>query len=510
MSHQFWLSSHSFLVGEKGRLQHFVLESFDIERQVNGIPGASIALSFHHGGVRDHWQKTSEEVTLCKPGQHIAISISPDTAKGEVTLFQGVVTEQSVSAGHASTTLHLRASHLLHRLTDGPRYHVHTGSEKEALTRLLTATGLSDVAIGALAELDTSADNDERLIQWACSDWQWLRTRLHAHGAWLLPSVKGVKCVRPDLQRALSEGPQHKVSAADGEAILHCAWTFSNEGQPASEDGIAVRYWKEDEQALSDNVFGRAVGIGSGALDGRKVVTKWPAMSGKPDPWMLRHSANHFVKDAQAEADARLLARHASAVGLRVKLLASIHTIAFNVGDALCVEGFGSALDGQGIITSIRHWWAKGVFETTVTIGLDGAGGVDAPLVPGASGLTIGIVAQSQRKEARSDHHRVLVNVPLLDCSLWARHAVPYASDGVGIRLPLEVGDEVVLAFLDEDPRYPVILGATHSQTRPAPTGDAATLTFAGDRDFVIGTEAGTVSIFASKIKLEKSEKGSH
>jgi hypothetical protein len=222
---------------------------------------------------------------------------------------------------------------------------------------------------------------------------------------------------------------------------------------------------------------------------------------------MLMHSANHFKIDAQAEADARLLARRASAVGLHVKLLASIHTIKFNLGDALSVEGFGDALDGQGIITGIRHWWAKGVFETSVTIGLSGAGVVDAPLVPSAPGLTIGIVETVPAMGGDGGHHRVLVKVPLLDCSLWARHAVPYASVDLGMRLPLTRGDEVILAFLDEDPRYPVILGATHSQKRPAPKGDAVGLMLAPDVDFVISIpKKGTVSISAAEIKLEKPE----
>jgi hypothetical protein len=257
-------------VGENGRLQNFLLESFDIERQVNGIPTASIVLSFNHGGARDHWQKTSAEVVLCRPGEKIAIGVLPDGVKEDVILFQGAVMEQNVSAGRASTTLHLRASHLLHRLTEGPRYHVHSGSETKALTLLLSATGLSEVSVGELAALDESDDNDQRLVQWACTDWHWLRTRLHAHGAWLLPSVKGVKCEQPNLTRALSSGAQHKVSASDGETILDCAWNFSSEGQPANDEGIAVRYWSEDEQVLSKNLFGRASRIGSGAFDGGK------------------------------------------------------------------------------------------------------------------------------------------------------------------------------------------------------------------------------------------------
>ena len=67
---------------------------------------------------------------------------------------------------------------------------------------------------------------------------------------------------------------------------------------------------------------------------------------------------------------------------------------------------------------------------------------------------------------------RVQVSLPALSGeqgALWARLASPDAGDGRGFVFRPEVGDEVVLGFLGDDPRQPVVLGALHSARNPPP-----------------------------------------
>lgn len=52
---------------------------------------------------------------------------------------------------------------------------------------------------------------------------------------------------------------------------------------------------------------------------------------------------------------------------------------------------------------------------------------------------------------------------------VWARTAVPVAGDGYGTLFVPDVDDQVVVAFLNGDPRDPVVLGALyHGQAQPA------------------------------------------
>jgi uncharacterized protein involved in type VI secretion and phage assembly len=43
------------------------------------------------------------------------------------------------------------------------------------------------------------------------------------------------------------------------------------------------------------------------------------------------------------------------------------------------------------------------------------------------------------------------------------------AGDGRGTYFRPEIGDEVIVGFLDSDPRHPVVLGMCHSSAKPSP-----------------------------------------
>jgi uncharacterized protein involved in type VI secretion and phage assembly len=55
------------------------------------------------------------------------------------------------------------------------------------------------------------------------------------------------------------------------------------------------------------------------------------------------------------------------------------------------------------------------------------------------------------------------------DDGVWARVAAVDAGSDRGFFFRPEVGDEVLVGFLDDDPRQPVILGMLHSSAKTAP-----------------------------------------
>ena len=57
----------------------------------------------------------------------------------------------------------------------------------------------------------------------------------------------------------------------------------------------------------------------------------------------------------------------------------------------------------------------------------------------------------------------------MTDEGIWARIATLDAGKGRGTFFRPEIDDEVVIGFLNEDPRYPIVLGMCHSSAKPAP-----------------------------------------
>jgi uncharacterized protein involved in type VI secretion and phage assembly len=143
------------------------------------------------------------------------------------------------------------------------------------------------------------------------------------------------------------------------------------------------------------------------------------------------------------------------------------------------VTGIGARFAGKQYVAGVRHTFADGNWETDVAFGLSPepfaasypvsamrAGG----LLPAVNGLQIGIVTALEDDPDGED--RIKVRIPLVSTSeegVWARLATLDAGDGRGTYFRREIDDEVIIGFLDGDPRFPVVLGQVHSSAKPAP-----------------------------------------
>ena len=66
---------------------------------------------------------------------------------------------------------------------------------------------------------------------------------------------------------------------------------------------------------------------------------------------------------------------------------------------------------------------------------------------------------------------RVQISVPTLGeeaAPIWARLSSPTAGDTRGMAYFPDIGDEVIVSFLNDDPRHPIIMGSLFSSALPA------------------------------------------
>ena len=137
----------------------------------------------------------------------------------------------------------------------------------------------------------------------------------------------------------------------------------------------------------------------------------------------------------------------------------------------------GPRFNGTAYISGVHHHISEGAWTTTASFGLpptwfaSESHGIAAPgaagQLPPVRGLQTGIVKQVHQDD--TGNFRVLVKLPLMkadDKAVWARLATFYASSGFGAVFYPEVDDEVVVGFMNEDPRFPVILGSVYGKAR--------------------------------------------
>jgi Rhs element Vgr protein len=148
-------------------------------------------------------------------------------------------------------------------------------------------------------------------------------------------------------------------------------------------------------------------------------------------------------------------------------------------GVLMTLVGVGAHFNGDVIASSVVHRILDGNWTTEVEFGMPKYWFSDEhqPHASEASGRTVDIaglhIGLVMKLDADPEgQYRIQVSMPLMKAAtagVWARLSTFYGSDGFGAFVIPEVGDEVILAFFNNDPSCPVILGSLYSSKHVPP-----------------------------------------
>jgi uncharacterized protein involved in type VI secretion and phage assembly len=148
-------------------------------------------------------------------------------------------------------------------------------------------------------------------------------------------------------------------------------------------------------------------------------------------------------------------------------------------GKIIEITGVGERFEGEMYVSGVRHSLSQGNWTTDVQLGLNPELFSEtynlrpmpaAGLLPSVTGLQTGIVTALENDPEGED--RIKVRLPLISTSeegIWARISTLDAGKERGTFFRPEIGDEVIVGFINDDPRHPVVLGMMHSSHNPAP-----------------------------------------
>jgi Rhs element Vgr protein len=153
-------------------------------------------------------------------------------------------------------------------------------------------------------------------------------------------------------------------------------------------------------------------------------------------------------------------------------------------GVLIDVQGVGTRFNGSVFVSAVQHDLTNGNWITEVEFGLQPEWHVERTdvtvppgggLLPGVHGLQIGVVLKLDGDP--DGEQRIQVKVPVMQAQtegVWARLLQFYASNAFGTFFLPEVGDEVLLGYLNGDPSHPVVLGSLYSSAHTPPYAIAA------------------------------------
>ena len=377
----------------------------------------------------------------------------------ETLIFRGIITSQKLSIrSPGASLLTVSARHPAFKATLERRSRVFSDlSDDEAISQILSE---HEVNVEASA---SGLPTNERLVQWMSTDWDFALARAEANGLLLIPTLDGAELKAPAPSGAAA------LSLLFGATILELDAEMDARTQPAEANGLA---WNPASQAAIDSTGSEPNLPSAGNLDA-------VALS---DAHAQKLRVAHPGAVPQEELDAfvagRLLHRRLARIHGRARCAGTADPVP---GALLELGGLGARFNGTHLISAVRHVVKRGTWQTDIQFGLPPKSLLEneeitvmqppaAGMLPSVQGLAIGVVTAIHEDPA--SEVRVQISIPALGeeaSPIWARLTKFDAGNGRGSFFYPEVGDEVTVGFLNDDPRHPVVLGSLYSSSNTPP-----------------------------------------
>lgn len=435
--------------------QAYAILSLVVNRVVNRIPTARVVI--RDGSTAAETFAASESDDFA-PGKELEIAMGFDS--DDQVVFKGIIVKQSLKVGSdGNSRLILDCRDHATKLTIGRHSRYFTDSlDSDAIETIL---GEYDQVSG---EVEATQVTHPSIVQYHATDWDFILSRAEMNGQIVIIEDGSVKVKSP----ATDDSPF--ITLTYGANILE----FETEMEARFQyQAVKARAWNYADQALVEVEASEPTLNQQGDLSGADLA----AVVGL-ESLELRHGGDLSESELQAWADAQLLKSRLAKIRGHIKTKGYLQA----KPDAVIeLAGAGTHFNGSAYVSGVRHDFSYGAWYTHLQLGLAACWFYQATpdileppasgLLPGVNGLQIGVVMEPPEDDPDGEG-RVFVKLPTLEPEaegLWARIATLDAGVGRGAYFRPEVEDEVVLGFLDDDPRKPVILGMLHSSARPAP-----------------------------------------
>lgn len=445
------LSTHKIFSDGNELPGTFTVMSVIVSRSINKIPTARIILKDGDPAAQQYAASNSQQL---EPGK--LIRIEGGFHNKNKVLFEGYVIRQHLRLKNGKDSyLVVECKDKAYRMTLAPksRYFIDS-TDSAAVETLLSDHDLKkDVA--------STPVTHPQLVQYNCTDWDFMVSRMELNGMMVLALDGTVKCLNPKVESTATVKATFGTDIISLDAALDATHQYST---------VTCKAWdfSSQEIASSDNQspgITEAGDLSTSALSGKVNESSISYVhSGKISSEELKHWAT-------ARQTKFMLSKSRGVLTCKGKFEAE-------PAGTIELSGFGNHFNGRHFISAVTHelkenlweshiqfgWWPE-LFSEQYPINAAPAAG----MLPAINGLQVGIVTQLQDDPA--SEFRVLVKIPVMDNAaegIWARMAFMDAGKERGSFFLPEIGDEVILGFINSDPRDAVILGMFNSSGKPA------------------------------------------
>jgi phage protein D len=425
-----------------------VVLKLHVKLEVNKIARAYISIL---GGKSYENLFPESENAIFAPGKDVEISLG--YAQKNVKVFSGIITKHSldISTNYLSFSsrnlLLLEASDKSIKMTVGKKSEIYEKKkDSDIITTLLSTAGLTKTVTATTL-------THELISRHNCSDWEFMLNRAKANGMIVLNAMGAVTVLAPKSSGTdvlkVTYGKDIKTFRADLDA--------SSQLQGVEAINYDIYSELEVKQTGADSSFNIPGSITGSELG--KVAAATKISLNVPVPVLTQELKGH----ADALLAASRLRRMSGEMSFR-------GTTDVKLGCYVTLAGFGKLFNGLVYITGVEHLVENGQFVTKASFGLkpeifSASLHPELNLLPPIAGLHVGIV---KKLDADPDKkNRIQVMIPSLKSTgsgIWAMLGHFHAGKNSGSFFVPELNSEVIVGFINDDPRFPVVLGSLYSK----------------------------------------------
>ena len=432
--------------------QQFRAETIIINKEVNRIPSAKIV--FVDGSASEE-KFAASNGDLFIPGNEIEIAAGYDSDNQPI--FKGIIIKQSVKIRSNNALLSIDCKDKTIKTTVGTKNKYYTDGEKDSD---IIRTILRPYALDT--DIETTDVTHKELVQFETTDWDFIVTRADVNGKLVMVDDGKISIKQPDLSAdaVLSLTYGATILELDAETDARLQWK-----------AVKSKAWNSDDQVIKEAEAPNP----NVSLNGNLTPSQLANVIGLKE-YTLKHGGDVQEAELKSWGKAFWWKHQAAKVRGRVRFK-GIHTV--KPGMMLELAGISDRINGKCFVSGVQHHISAGDWQTDAQFGLNPdwfAKDQDimcfpaSGLLPGVCGLQVGKVTQLENDP--DGKNRIKVFLPIInndEQGFWARVATLDAGKDRGSFFLPEIGDEVMVGFINDDPRDAVVLGMMNSSAKPAP-----------------------------------------
>lgn len=427
------------------------VSSIVVSKEINRIPTARLTLV--DGNPATSTFAVSSQATFM-PGNEIEILAGYHSI--ESTIFKGIITRHGLKIRPTYSQLLVECKDVAVKMTAGQKSKFFIDKkDSEAIDEILTSYPDSTGTIE-----DTTVTN-KQLVQYQATDWDFMISRTEANGQVCVVSDGALSIKKPAMT-----GPT-VATLLYGATIVEFDAEMDARDQPTTLKTIA---WDEASQKVIEATANEPTWTENGNIPGTSLADVIGL-----DTTTYYHTGQLPADELQNWADAQLLRGRMAKIRGRVKFQGMATVMP---GVILELAGVGDRLNGKVYVSGVRHELSNGNWLCDAQFGMspdwhtkqrDVNYTAASGLLPAVRGLQIGVVTHLEDPDGENRIQVKLPTVSTEEDGIWARIATLDAGNERGTFFLPELNDEVIVGFLNEDPRFAVILGMVNSSKKPAP-----------------------------------------